>query len=143
MHRMQRHKFEMMPLFALRRLRDELQILISELESGPRREIDIATAHIGNPALVVQVLRIIGDKTSGKWIQVERILCSLERCPNCPHGEFMYEYRQNKKTGTTRVTFKGKGFDQQALGNLRFFEFTEDGNSIRVLPSGTEKDSPE
>ena len=141
MHRMQRRKFEMMPLSNLRRLRDELQVLISELEHGPRREIDIATAHTGDPALIVQVLRIIGDKTRGKWIQVERILCSLERCPNCPHGEFMYEYRQNKKSGTTRVTFKGKGFDQQALDNLRFFELTEGGNSIRVVPPETEKDN--
>jgi hypothetical protein len=66
MNRMQRRKFEVMPLSKLRRLRDELQILVSELENGPRREIDIATAHTGDPALIDQVLRIIGDKISSK-----------------------------------------------------------------------------
>ena len=143
MNRMRRRKFEVMPLSKLRRLRDELQILVSELENGPRREIDIATAHTDDPALIDQVLRIIGDETSSTWVQVERIFCSLDRCPNCQHGEFMYEYRKNRKSGTTKVSFKGIPFSQQALDNLGFYEFTEDGNSIKILPLGAEGEKSE
>ena len=138
MDRMQRRKFEMMPLSKLRQLRDDLQKLVSELENSPRREIDIATAHTGDPALTVQVLRIIGDKNSNKWGQVERILCSLERCPNCPHGDFTYEYRKNKKSGAGKVIYKGEAFSQEALDKLGYFELAEDGKSVRILAPGTE-----
>lgn len=138
MNRMQRRKFEMMPLSELRRLRDDLQKLVSELENSPRREIDIATAQTGDPALTAQVLRIIGDKNSNKWGQVERILCSSERCPNCPHGDFRYEYWKNKKSGVIKVIYKGKAFPQEALDKLGFFEFTEDGKSLRIPAPGTE-----
>jgi hypothetical protein len=131
MHRMQRRKYEKMPLTKLRRLRNELHALITELENGPRREIDIADSHTGDPTLIARVLRVIGDKTSGKWIQVERIFCSQERCHDCPHGDYLYEYRQNTKRGTTTVRFKGKGFD---LDNLRFFEFTPDRDAIIIHP---------
>jgi|SRR6266850_4515000 len=134
MNRMQRRKFEMMPLSELRRLRDDLQKLVFQLENSPRREIDIATAHTGDPALTVQVLRINGDKNSNKWGQVERILCSLEGCLNCPHGDFKYEYRKNKKSGAIKVIYKGEAFPDK----LRFFEFTEDGESVRTVDLGTE-----
>jgi hypothetical protein len=50
----------------------------------------------------------------------------------------MYEYRKNRKSGTIKVSFKGEGFPQQALDKLGFYEFTEDGNSIRIVPPGTE-----
>lgn len=141
MNRMRRRKFEAMPLSALWQLRDDLQAIIAELENRPRREIDIATDHTGDPTLIAQVLRGEGDKTSGKWIQVERIFCSIAKCPDCPHGDYHYEYRHNKKKGTTTVRFKGKGFTQEALDNIRFFEFTEGGNAINILPQNKKSDS--
>jgi len=56
MNRMRRRKFEAMALSELWQLRDDLQAIISELENGPRREIDIATEHTGDPALIAQIL---------------------------------------------------------------------------------------
>ena len=120
-----------MPLSKLRQLRNDLDILISEIENGPRREIDIAEDHTGDPALIAEVVRVEGDKTSGKWYQVERIYCSLERCPNCPHGDFWYEYQVNKKRKTFRVSFREKALDS---GNLGFYEITEEGDAIRIVP---------
>ena len=117
-----------------------MQVLITELESGPRREVDIATAHTGDPTLVDQVLRVAGDKTSGKWFQVERIFCSTEKCPKCPHGDYMYEYRHNKKKGTTTVRFKGDGSFFE-LDDLRYYEFTDGGNAINILPQNEKSGS--
>jgi hypothetical protein len=85
-----------MPLRKLRAFVHDLQTLIAELENSPRREIDIATEHTGDPALVAGVLRTDGDPKSGKWYQVERIYCSIERCPSCPHGDFQYRYQCRK-----------------------------------------------
>lgn len=138
-NRTRRLKYEKMSLAELRHLRDELQILTTELENGPRREIDIATDHTGDPALVSQVLRVDGDKTSGKWFQVERIFCSTEKCPKCPHGAYHYEYRYNKRKGTTTVRYRGKALE--GLDNLRFFEFTEGGNAIIIPPLNEESES--
>ena len=131
---MRRRKYEKLPLVELMELRDELQIIITDIENGPRREIDIATDHKGDPDLIAQVLRIVGDKTNGKWIQVERIFCSKEKCPKCPHGDFHYEYRINKKKGITTVRFKGIGFNEEVLGNIRFFELKDEGNTLCILP---------
>ena len=132
MNRMRRRKLEVMPLSALWQLRDDLQAIIAQLENRPRREIDIATDHTGDPTLIAQVLRVEGDKTSGKWIQVERIFCSIARCTGCPHGDYHYEYRYNKKKGTTTVRFKGQGFTQESLQSLQFF--TLEGDSITISP---------
>ncbi len=131
---MRRRKYEKMSLSALRKLRDDLQVIITELEKAPPREIDIATDHTGDPDLIEQVLQVFGDRTSGKWIQVERIFCSKEKCPECPHGDYHYEYRYNKKKGTTSVRYKGKGFSKEALDNLRFFEIDKDEGIIKILP---------
>jgi hypothetical protein len=48
----------------------------------------------------------------------------------------MYEYRKNRKSGTMKVSFKGIPFPQQALDNLGFYEFTEDGTSRKILSPG-------
>ncbi|ULA68838.1 MAG: hypothetical protein LZF62_380024 [Nitrospira sp.] len=134
----QRTKFQNMPLSKLRKLRNDLDVIITKLEKGPRREIDIAADHTGDPALIVQILRVIGDPTSGKWIQVERILCSPARCSECPHGEFMYEYRRSEK-GILSVRFGGKGFDQKGLDNLQYYRVSNDGHSLDLLPSENNK----
>ena len=123
MNKMRRRKFEAMSLSELWRLRDDLQNIISELENSPRREIDIATNHTGDPALIARILRVDGDKSRGKWFQVERIFCSIERCADCPHGDFWYEYSQSKKHRTTKVKYRGKALN---LENLRFFRIEGD-----------------
>lgn len=131
---MRRRKYEKMSLSALRKLRDELQVLINEIENGPRREIDIATDHKGDPAFIAEIVKIIGDKKSGKWIQVERIFCSKEKCPECPHGDFHYEYRLNSRKGTTSVRYRGKGFTKEVLEKIGYFEFNETNKTINILP---------
>src|SRR5262245_39169915 len=70
-----------LPLHELRRLAGDLQEMIAELESGPRREIDIAYEHNGDPTLIARVLRTSGDPESGNWYRIERIFCSREHCP--------------------------------------------------------------
>ena len=47
MHKRQRDQHERMCLANLRQLRNDLGILISEIENGPRREIEIADEHSG------------------------------------------------------------------------------------------------
>jgi hypothetical protein len=93
-----------MPLTELRRLASDLQKLIQELEAGPQRDIDIATEHNGDPKLVAKVLRTSGSPSDHHWYQVERIYCSIERCPSCPHGDFKYRY-QRRKNGTIRKKY--------------------------------------
>lgn len=97
-----------MPLRHLRELAADVQALIRELESAKvRREIDIASEHQGNKELIHSVVRTIGDKSTGRWRQVENIYCCLERCPQCPHGEFVFRYRRNLRKHTVSVTFVG------------------------------------
>ena len=85
-----------MSLKTLRRFAVDLQHLIEEFQSYPPREIDIASEHNGNPALVAQILRTDGNPKGIKWYQVERIYCSAERCLSCPHGDFKYRYQRSK-----------------------------------------------
>lgn len=98
-----------MPLRDLRKLRDYLADLIATLENGPRREIDIAMEHAGKLEMIARVLRTEGDRNSSSWIQVERIFCSPPKCSACPHGDYFYRYRRNKK-GTVTVQYLGKAF---------------------------------
>jgi hypothetical protein len=109
------------PLKHLRQLSADIQSLIQELEGTPvRRDIDIASQHEGKPELIHSVSRTIGDKTTGHWRQVEMIYCCLERCPQCPHGEFIFQYRRNKRTGTVTVNFGGwPALDSKTLEWLR------------------------
>jgi hypothetical protein len=97
-----------MPLRKLRDLAAQVQLVIRELEDAPmRREIDIAAEHHGSADLIHSVIRTIGDKTTGRWRQIEKIYCSLDHCPQCPHGEFIFRYRRNKRKGSMTVTFAG------------------------------------
>ena len=98
-----------MPLRKLKELRDCIEGIIEGIEASPeRREIDIAVEHSGEAELVHTVYRNRGSKNRGIWYQVQTIYCSLDRCPNCPHGPYSYTYRRNKKRGTLSVTFRGK-----------------------------------
>jgi hypothetical protein len=96
-----------MPLRDLRQLHDYIGSLLTKLDQGPRREIDIATEHPEDPSRV-RVLRINGDPKSSRWMQVERIYCSPP-CADCPHGDYFYRYTR-RKNGSVRVQFKSKAF---------------------------------
>jgi hypothetical protein len=97
-----------MPLRNLRELASDVQALVRELENAKmRREIDIASEHQGDKNLIHSVVRTIGDKSTGRWRQVENIYCCLEHCPQCPHGEFVFRYRRNIRKRTVSVTFVG------------------------------------
>jgi len=50
-----------MLLNKLRRFASDLQELIEELQQCPPREIDVASDHKGDPALVARVLRSDGN----------------------------------------------------------------------------------
>jgi hypothetical protein len=103
----QLRKFSALSLCELRRLKDGITVLIQEIEQGERREIDIASEHTGARELSARVLRVIGDPSSGKWEQIERIYCSLERCPRCPHGDFRYRYQRDRRRGSVSVRYIG------------------------------------
>jgi hypothetical protein len=110
----------------------ELEVVISEIESGPRREIDIADSHTGDPAFVAKSTLLHGQRGEGRWSVRESIYCSLERCPNCPHGDYFYEYRRNKRKGTLTVKFRGipvfKIEDLEAMASDRKPFFDEFGS---------------
>jgi hypothetical protein len=105
---MKKQQLYRLPLRKLRELATDVQSVIRELEKAPvRRDIDIAAEHSGHADLIHSVARIIGDKASGRWRQIQNIYCCLEHCPQCPHGEFVFRYRRNKKTGKITVSFAG------------------------------------
>ena len=120
MNKRHKEKYAAMSLKTLRELRDDLSEIIREQEAQPRREIDIAAEHTGDPALIARVLRTVGDPNSGRWHQVERIYCTFERCPRCPHGDFRYRYQRNKRKGTITVDYVGtQVFDHELIERLK------------------------
>ena len=109
MNKMQRAKYHAMPLCQLRELHTELNKIITELEILPnKREIDIAAEHSNNPHLVAKIYRTVGDKSRGRWKQLESIFCSSDHCQQCPHGPYWYGYRRNKRHGTLTLKFAGR-----------------------------------
>src|ERR1700733_2538017 len=110
-----------MPLRDLREFAADVQALVRELESAKvRREIDIASEHQGNNDLIHSIVRTIGDKSTGRWRQVEKVYCCSERCPQCPHGEFIFRYRRNLRKHTMSVTFVGMpGLPNEILEVMR------------------------
>ncbi len=120
MNKRLRQRFEAMPLHKLRPLPDEILKLIKELEAGPRREIDIVTEHSEDPALVARILRTEGDPNGNDWYQIERIYCSPEKCPNCPHGDYRFRYQRNKRKKTIRKKFIAKMvFDHETIERMK------------------------
>lgn len=118
MNKQLRQKYTAMPLRELRRFARDLQRLIAEVESKPRREIDIATEHSGDPTLVDRVSRVEGNTQDQKWYQVERICCSRERCPSCPHGDFRYRYQRSKHGKITKKYVGTMAFDSETIERL-------------------------
>jgi hypothetical protein len=116
-----RQHLRKLPLKYLRELVTDAQSLIRDLEAAPvRREIDIAAEHDDNVDLIHSVVRTIGDRATGRWRQVEKIYCSLEHCPRCPHGEFIFRYRRNKRKKHVTVTFVGTpGLPNEVLEQMR------------------------
>ena len=107
-------RYEMIPLSKLKQeLKElktkaaELEAVIHEIEKGERREIDIADSNTGDPVLVSNSILLDGERGKGRWYVRESIYCSLEKCPNCPHGEYFYEYRYNKRKHAMNVRFRG------------------------------------
>ncbi len=120
MDRALRRKLGAMPLRRLRELQHDLKQLVAELEGQPRREIDIAVEHSGDPSLVASVLRTIGDPNGNDWYQVECIYCSAERCARCPHGDFRFQYRRNKRKGTVSKKYVGTmAFSHELIERLK------------------------
>ena len=106
MHHARRKRFSRMPLVDLRTLHLQLAELISELESAPPREIDIAVNYSGDRSMVARALDVRGDRTGKAWQEVLQIYCSAERCSACPHGEFAYGFRR-RRDGSVTVRFRG------------------------------------
>lgn len=103
-----RQRLSRMPLKHLRDIADHVQSLIQKLEGASiRREIDIAADHEGNVDLIHSIVRTMGNQRAGRWQQVEKIYCCREHCPRCPHGEFIFRYRRNKRKRSVTVTFVG------------------------------------
>jgi len=145
MNLVRREKYDAMPLGELRRLRDSINRRIQQIEQGDRREIDIAYEHAGSPEQTARILGIIGDPYSGKWSQVERVFCSTERCPHCPHGDFLYRYRRNKRRGTTSAKYVGTmAFSDETIQHLRAGVRLGRAYEITIsAPRGVEQDQLE
>jgi hypothetical protein len=136
-----------MSLRNLKELRSEIDKTIAEIEALPqRRDIDIASDFNSDSACVAEVKRIDGDKKKGVWRQLQKIYCSTEHCPNCPHGWYWYTYRSNKKTGKVTAHFTGiPVFEPKLIDKLKkkalqakpvAYEFVE-------FAKETPKDEPE
>ncbi|MDA2928508.1 hypothetical protein MYX84_00945 [Acidobacteria bacterium AH-259-O06] len=108
-----------MPLKELKKLRDDIQTAIDELEALPeKRKIDLAAEHSGKAEMIHEIIDIEGESGKRKWTQWETIYCSPEKCSECPHGPFMFTYRANKK-GTVRIVDYGiPAFDIRALKEM-------------------------
>ncbi len=120
MSAMMRARHMAMPLVKLKKLQSDLELLLRELEAGPRREVDIAWEHRGVPAQICEVLEVRHVDKGKRWKQLEKIYCSAARCLKCPHGPYWYEYRTNKRRETVTVVFKGKmAFDYDLIRELK------------------------
>lgn len=107
------------PLRRLRELVGEVEGLIATIEKQPRRELDIAADFSGRPERIAAVLRTRGTPDSGTWYQLLRINCAEQVCAECPHGDFWYRYRRNKRKRTIRVQYVGKAvFSQNVIERL-------------------------
>lgn len=117
MHRSRREKYSNMTLPYLRRLHDDIQTMITELESAPLpREADIGAEYKGAPELIAEVVRAMKGKKQGHWKQLQTVYCSTERCPRCPHGPYWYGYSENKREKSISVKYEGMPyFNLQAL----------------------------
>ena len=117
MHHARRKKLLGMPLKELERLQNDVQAIIDEIEALPeKREIDIMADHTGDPKMIAEIIN--REQGEGKWTQWESIYCCAERCPNCPHGPFMFVYRETKK-GKIRIVDRGiPAFDIRVLKEM-------------------------
>jgi hypothetical protein len=54
----------------------KLEAVISEIENGPRREIDMADSHTGDPAFMAKstLLRDRGEREDGVYVRVYIVL---------------------------------------------------------------------
>lgn len=81
MHHQRYKKYKAMSLRTLKQLRDDIQIIIDEIESNPiPRNVDIGKNFSGESDLVAEVLRKDDYKKDSKWCQVQTIYCSPQRC---------------------------------------------------------------
>jgi hypothetical protein len=109
MHHQRHKKYRAMSLRKLKQLRNDIQMIIDEIESDPiPRNVDIGENFRGEPDLIAEVLRKNNYKKDSKWYQVQTIYCSAQRCKRCPHGPFHYLYRRKKKTGEVTVKYIGE-----------------------------------
>jgi hypothetical protein len=107
MSKITREFLKTLSLRELRRIAQAISELICEIDSEPRREIDIAAEHTGDPDMIYQALPL-NERRRGRWKQQELIYCSKERCPHCPHGEFVFSYRENRRKKTRSVEYLGQ-----------------------------------
>ena len=108
MHHMRRKSLLSKSLRELRQLRDDVNSVIRELEAGPRRDIDIALEFDGSEDRIAEVVDTRGRSRPRACIRNLRIYCSDERCSDCPHGPFLYEYWMTQKG--LRIKFVGIPF---------------------------------
>jgi hypothetical protein len=109
MHHQRYKKYRAMSLRTLKQLRDDIQMIIDEIESDPiPRNVDIGENFSGETGLIAEVLQKNDCKKEFKWHQIQTIYCSPKRCRRCPHGPFLYLYLRKKKTGEVTVKYIGE-----------------------------------
>ena len=119
MNSSRRKQLVALPMSKLRLMHKQLGDLISELESGPPRDIDIATSYGGDQELVASRVDISGDPNGAVWQEVLRIYCSTDRCLRCPHGDFIFRCRRSRR-GVVNVKYLGKRvFSPETIERVR------------------------
>ncbi|MHC4158613.1 MAG: hypothetical protein ACYSSO_05995 [Planctomycetota bacterium] len=120
-----KRKYGEMPLTALRKCREKLQLeidaidtVIAKIESLPvQRDIDIGADFSGNNELIADIIHKSTTQKTNVWFQIQTIFCSKNKCKSCPHGPFNYKYRRNKQ-GEIKVKYVGQPvFDTRPLVN--------------------------
>ncbi len=119
MHSSRRKQLVALPISKLRSMHKQLGDLISELESGPLRDVDIASSHGGGQELVASQVDISGDPNGAAWQEVLRLYCSKDRCLRCPHGDFIFRFRRSRK-GVVNVKYVGQRvFSAETIERMR------------------------
>jgi hypothetical protein len=93
---------------SLLELREAIDEELEERKDRPISEDDIANNFKGEDELIAKLYQREPYPQDKRRFSVSaKIFCSKERCNNCPHGPFSFQYKYNK-SGALKVKFIGK-----------------------------------
>ena len=66
---------------------------LRKLADHALRETEIAESFTGEKDMIAQTLRVDRDPETGDWRHVITLYCGADRCPDCPHGPYVFVCR--------------------------------------------------